>query len=883
VSFAAAVVALAAMGQTPPATSAPPPADALQVEGDWLGYDTAAQVATMRGHALLRRGPLLVRADELVYDQVYQHVLAKGHVMLVQGLFAAVADELDADVQDPQRLEAGGKRMTGWQKQKVTADRLLQAKTQEELRGLGQSMLTMSGSHLRRVAEDEYEVNDLAFTPCDCTTSGEPSWHIEARHSDLESGERAILYWPVIYIGRIPVLPLPWLYLPMSDRRSGLLIPSPVFTGQNGFSLNLPVFVTLGRSYDLTLTPGYYFGRGLYTSASPEPGTNCSGDHCGSTFYGVKGPRLQTELNYAPNDKTLGRVTFGLIDDLRERRSPFEPCLTVGGPCQDPGGERGIRGEASIRHVQDLGDGYYDRVDVSFVSDGYYLRDLTADILGLTAQYLRSTAVLYHRDANSYVGLDATVRQDIRWGFNWLGSDVDAQGRHGPNTLDRLPGLSFALPDRPLAGPIWGGLQAQYTRIAPIVGLTGDEGPTGYYNPNALLPSALPPGTQPDPTASLAGVGDRVYEPGEREARERIDLNPHLMASLGAGNLVRLVPYVAYREDLYLGEITGQLSHRGYGLAGAEAETELSRVYDAGGGTALRHTITPNVELRAVPYTFGNVPRCGQPAVPGALAPSCAYDEIDSAIPGATLNPLLSPTLARSMVQAIADVRQTLAVRQAGATRQVLLLDVGQGFDVLHQQPADAFGRLVASQGAFSSTSILRYDVLAGRLAQLSSEVAIDDARGNGAYARFDRLLQGGGDRFRAGIDSLIGAPYVCSPQDNAQVTAANALSTVQFQCPSFAEQLSAGFRFKLPFGLAGHYDAIVQPLATPPSAAAGTPPPSGLDKVAYKFAQQVAAISYGPACDCWRVEAHAVFFPSTPVPNLGVSLTISRFGTFGN
>jgi LPS-assembly protein len=861
VSFAAAVVALAAIGQTPPATSTPPPADALQVEGDWLGYDAAGQVATMRGRAVLRRGPLQVRADELVYDQIHQHVLARGHVLLVQGLFAAIAEELDADVQDPQRLEAGGKRMTGWQKQAVSADRLLAAQTQEELRGLGRSMLTMTGSHLKRVAPDEYRVDDVAFTPCDCTPgAGEPSWHIEARHSDIQAGERAILYWPVIYVGPVPVLPLPVLYLPMTDRRSGLLVPRPVFTAQNGFALDVPVFVTLGRSYDLTLTPGYYFGRGLYTAASPEPLTNCSGDHCASTFYGIRGPRLQTELNYAPNDKTLGRITFGLVDDLRERRSPFDPCLD--GVCTDLGGQRGIRGEASVRHVQDLGGGYFDRIDASFISDGYYWRDLTADILAATAQYLRSTAVLYHRDANSYVGVDATLRQDIRWGFNLLGTDVDTLGRHGPSTLDRLPGFLFALPDRPLAGPIWGGVQAQYTRIAPLNGLTGDEGPSGYYDPNA------------DGTASLTGVGDRVFQPGEREARERIDLNPHFMASLGAGKMVRLVPYLAYREDLYLGEVTGAFSHRGYGLAGAEAETELSRVFDLGGGNALRHTLTPNFELRAVPYAFGNVPRCGQPATP------CAYDEIDAAIPGATLNPLLPSTADRSMLQAIADVRQTLAARQSGKVRQILLLDVGQGFDLLHQKAADTFGRLVATQGAFSTTAVLRYDQQAARLAQFSSEVAVDDARGNGAYARFDRLLQGGGDRFRAGLDSLLGTPYVCSPQDYVQVAAANPIpGGPQPQCPSFAEQLSAGFRFKLPFGLAGRYDAIVQPLGTPPPSTVA----SGLDKLSYKFAQQVAALSYGPACDCWRVEAHAVFFPSTPVPNLGVSLTISRFGTFGN
>ena len=837
-----AVTALAAWAQIPP--------DALRVDGDQLSYDADAKRWTVEGHALLVRGGLQIRADRLTYDETGHHLQASGHVLLVNGLFAGVAEKIDADVTHPDAFEASLEHFTGWQKRAVTTEALAAAKSAEQLQHLGTAMLVLTGKHLKRIGPDRFEVDDLSFTPCDCDAD-KPSWRISAKHGDIEMGERALLTNALIYLGQepdhprwlwpLPVLPLPVLYLPLEDRRSGLLVPRPMSSSLNGFSIDQPIFLTLGRSWDLTLTPGYYFGRSLDPAVPPSA----------STAFGIKGPRLLTELNYAPSEKTSGRVTFDLIDDLRAARDPVDLTIAMAG-------QRGVRGEASIRHVQDLGNGFYDRVDAALLSDAYYWKDLTTDVLLSSTQYLRSTAVVYHRDANSYLGLDTTLRQDIRLGYNLFGRQTDSQGYRSPATLERLPSLVFALPDRPLLGPLWGGLRLEYTRISPLLGQNGDEGVTGYYTP-------CPVGT---PCLASAGEGDRMFEAGEREARDRIDFRPHAMASLPVGNWLRVLPYAAYRQDVYLGEITGQTAERGYGLGGAQAETELSRVWTTAGGTSLRHTVSPNVEVRGVPFTTGAVPTCGSPPRP------CAYDEIDAAIPGAALNPLSPADVRHQMLQGVAAVRQTLAVKQGASVKQLLQLDLGQGFDLLQDRPADAFGRLVAGWGAFTSTSVVHYDSGAHRLAQLTAEAMLDDFRGDAVYARFDRLLQGGSDPLRAGLDSLVGQPYAgCTVQDQFNWNQPGTPCQ-----PTYAEQVVAGFRFKLPVGLAARYEAIIQPTA-PPS----NPPVSGIEAFGQKFTQQVAAVSYGPACDCWRVEAHALFHPGTPVPDLGLSLTISRFGTFGN
>jgi LPS-assembly protein len=230
----------------------------------------------------------------------------------------------------------------------------------------------------------------------------------------------------------------------------------------------------------------------------------------------------------------------------------------------------------------------------------------------------------------------------------------------------------------------------------------------------------------------------------------------------------------------------------------------------------------------------------------------------------------------------VVDVRQTLDLKRKGTVQQVLLLDLGQDFDLLENRAADAFGRLVGSFGPFTTTTVLRFDVGGRKLDQLSTEAMVDDKRGNAVYARYDQLLQGGSDALRAGIDTLVGEPYVCTPQDQLALAAAVAAgNTTQTVCPGYAEQLTAGIRFKLPMGLGARYEALVQPLAQPTPSIA-SPVPTSLQRFGAKIPQQTAGISYGPACDCWRFEVHAAIFP-VGAPSVGASLTISHFGTFGN
>jgi LPS-assembly protein len=899
-----AAALLVSSAQIPLATQVQlPTGETVELAADFVAYEADKQVLTARGHCELRTGDMLLRADEVTYDEAHQVATASGNVMFVgPGGMAAVADSVRVDIRSFEANLQGGLFM---QKRGVTLEAMLSAKTPQELRAMGETPVILSGTRIRRTGPQSFVVDDLAFTPCECGP-GEPSWRVEASSANVKLGERATLSWPVVYVRSVPVFALPWLYLPLAERRSGLLLPKPATNALNGFSLEQPLFLTLGQSYDLTFTPGYFTGGGdeehfFFDASAGEQGAGAFVTRRETRHLGVRGPRLLTEFRYVPSERTRGRATLGLLYDSRPLRDPrfqngayFRELVDGRGTAAIAGGARGLRGEASWQHTQDLGSGWSDRVDASFVSDGFYPRDLNADILVREFQYLRSTATLHQRRDDRYLGLDVSLRQDIRWGYRFFQTDrVPANGTpsdpalalppstvlKGPTTFQRLPGLTLALLERPLAGRLMGGLRVEYSRLAPLRGGFGDEGadglfrPTGDYIPawDSPLWGSLEPGRKPqDPLQS-----DGVFNAADREARNRLDFFPRLSASFGLGPYARVTPSLAVRQDLWVGEVSGRTWQRGYPLAGLLVDTQLATTWSGRENAGYRHTLAPSVELRYVPGGWGRTPSAG--GSPSGDRTPQPYDYIDAAVP------LRPDGTTRGFLHAVLAVDQTLGFKRGSDVREPLRLRVGQGFDLTRHAPVagrqeetgpvlrDTFARLSASAGVLNAGGQIRYDLRNQRILQLSADFSIDNGKGAALYGRFDDFLITPFEALERGADPLAVGPDVIRRRLDTLVGSAS------FEAPGLPparreQALIAGTRLTLGFGLGVRYEAYVQPLYQ-----------DFVTQESQPLAQQTFGLSYGPACDCWRIEGVLVLRRGQSPEFGGINLSVAGFGSFGS
>ncbi|MBL8954237.1 MAG: LPS-assembly protein LptD, partial [Myxococcaceae bacterium] len=432
----------------------------VELTAERLVHDDARKLTTAEGDADLVATNARLSADRITWDEAAGAATASGNVtlrMTNKGLLAVIADVVTVRMNGDEVDEAFIYDGVALRKKNVTPDALMAARTPDQVRSAGNTVMSMNATHLVKNDDDTWTIDELAFTPCECNFD-KPSWHIGTSRTTLDlEAERASLLFPTIWVWKIPVLWFPWLSLPLSDRQTGLLVPKPGFTALNGFSLEQPVFVTLGRSADLTFTPGYFFG------GNPN------------NPYGIEGPRLHTEFRYTPSPGTTGRATLGLIIDRRWARDPVNPAL-----LPEPLKRRGLRAEGSWVHLQDLGKGFHDRVNLSFLSDGYLQRDSTPDVLARDLGYLRSTATIFHRGEDHFAGLDAVMRQDLS-----TGDTIFANRPGSPNPVQRLPGFTFAIPALQLAGPLFASGRADFARLGPV---SNREGSLTPYDRVDLMP-----------------------------------------------------------------------------------------------------------------------------------------------------------------------------------------------------------------------------------------------------------------------------------------------------------------------------------------------------------------------------------------------------------
>ncbi|MBN2361604.1 MAG: LPS-assembly protein LptD [Deltaproteobacteria bacterium] len=360
---------------------APSPAR-LRVRADRVQFTSDQQVILVEGNVEVHDPPFVLLADALRVDFGARRIDALGRVRVVERNRLLACRQ--AEVQMATSI--------GWLRgaRFEIRDQPVPIERARDLDALGHSWpgtlwLFGEAREVKRESNGALVLSDAMVTPCDCGDDP-PSWKLAAAHVDVVTDHGAWAHWPVLYVSEIPVFALPVWYIPLSDRQSGLLAPR--FVLRDGFWLLQPIYVTLGESADLTLSPGIVLTRG---------------------------PRAELELRWAP---WVGSDGFVQLATQWDEKFMGE----AGGTRESPLVSRAADGERvyaeraalRLRHRESRGRSAA-VVDLRLTTDRRVAGDF-GDTLGARVEpYVRSAAqASLALDDNMLIGAHASAYQDLQ-------------------------------------------------------------------------------------------------------------------------------------------------------------------------------------------------------------------------------------------------------------------------------------------------------------------------------------------------------------------------------------------------------------------------------------------------------------------------------------
>ncbi|RLV58431.1 LPS assembly protein LptD [Parashewanella curva] len=208
----------------------------------WIESDQSdAQMgkeAHFSGGVTFRQGPRHIYADEATVNSESQQLSAKGNLTFEDPLVTITADSIEGQMKNNSATLKGAQY---WLKgQQVHGD----------------------AKQLEITPENNLILNGSSFTTCPPESQ---SWVLEANKIKIDSKEEWGEVWGAkLKIGDVPVMYVPYMTIPVSDKRkSGLLFPKFSTSTINGVELEVPIYWNIAPEYDLTFTPDYMSNRGL--------------------------------------------------------------------------------------------------------------------------------------------------------------------------------------------------------------------------------------------------------------------------------------------------------------------------------------------------------------------------------------------------------------------------------------------------------------------------------------------------------------------------------------------------------------------------------------------------------------------------------------------
>ncbi|MBK9293385.1 MAG: LPS-assembly protein LptD [Oligoflexia bacterium] len=406
---------------------------------------------------------------------------------------------------------------------------------------------TIEGEVIYKTGEEQFRADKASYTSC---VNCPPSWKLSGKSIDATLGGYAYITHPIVKIYNIPVLWLPWIAIPIKNKRqSGLLAPNLEIKGNGGGSFGESYFWAIDDSKDATLYASYYDKRGFKSGLEYRfvSDVNSSGS--------FKGTYL--------NDRY-----FGDTDDYKRLDERYAGSGT--NREMKPNIQR-----FSIKYKQhvELPDGFSHNAKVNLVSDTRYLYDFSEDISGANEPALDNRINLSKITENTQSSIDVSIYQNLL--------KVDPLG---PNdqTIHRMPEVKYSISPQKFLG--FGLLSVDFD----YVNFT-NSGKT-FYGPSE--------------SATTFDLETSQYRAGQR-----LIFRPSFALAFNIFKLFDVLPQIEYEEIFYqFGYSAKPTTSRRFVRTSLNLKTRLSGIYGEDNSdiyaTKFKHEIVPELNYSVIPSFY---------------------------------------------------------------------------------------------------------------------------------------------------------------------------------------------------------------------------------------------------------------------------------------
>lgn len=372
----------------------------LNVTADRIDYRQDQDVYEADGSVVIQQGAMRLTADHVTIEALSGVVHASGHVHLTDPQADVTTERMDFNL----NTEAGV----------ITHGQLY----------VPQSNSLVSGRLLQRFSEYHYRVKEGEFTNCDAQGGEVPAWRFRFDDMDLNVGDTLALKGAWLCVADVPVIPFPTITYPLSNRRSGFLIPQVGYDSRFGTHLQDSFYWAINPSQDVTIAPSYYSKLGYGTDA---------------------------EYRYVIDRKSRGQW---YVSYLQQTALP-----NVAGVDQTNSDTKRARALIAGTHTQQFTDTLLLRANANFVTDPNYLQQLSNS---------GSQRALPSNESN------LLLNQRLPYGNMYiLGQYLQPLQSGGRDTFQRLPETGYTLPNVSLFNsPLLFGMEGDYVNFYREEGFT---------------------------------------------------------------------------------------------------------------------------------------------------------------------------------------------------------------------------------------------------------------------------------------------------------------------------------------------------------------------------------------------------------------------------